>query len=70
MDNRYNEPHKGKLDLRSEVLALLDSLNCTYKEAGGILYVKTLEGYTWDMTLPKERSAQSFVLTCSCGAPL
>lgn len=42
------------LNLRSEVLALLDSLKCRHAIQDGIVCVTTPSGTNWDFTVPQE----------------
>lgn len=40
------------MDIREEIFALLDSLNCEREIRDGIVFVKTPDGQSWDFTVP------------------
>ena len=42
------------MNIRREIFALIESLNCTYErgEEDGIVRVQTKEGYVWEFTVP------------------
>ena len=42
------------MNIKSEIYALLDSLNCMHEELDGIVVVVTPEGKAWDFTIPME----------------
>lgn len=44
------------LNIRDEIFALLDSLNCTYQVKDGIVTVTTPDGERWDFTEPKRKA--------------
>ena len=55
MVSQYNDPPKGKLDLKSEILALFDSLKCRYVVTNGLIVVTTPDNFIWGMTTPREQ---------------
>ena len=44
------------MDIEKEILALLESLGCTYTLSEGIYYVTTPDGRSWDFTQPQAKT--------------